>query len=303
MLTTIFCAVDDFCKLYEKAFACKCLSGGKGIRLRESSMTVSEVITIMIYSKHYGYKNFKTFYLREFETLKKYFPKLVSYTRFIELQKMVLQPLAVFLKTCLMQKCTGSSFIDSTRLCVCNTHRRYSCKLMRSMASSGKTSTGWFFGMKLHLIITPNGEIVDFIVTSGNVADNNHDVIMRLCKNAYGKIFGDKGYIMREDFLRLLNLQGVFFVTKKRKNMKKEATRLSDNQNLKNRGVIESVLNVLKTKFDLEHSRSRSVGGFLNNILVAISAYVFKDQKPSVKIKGGVFENYSENSAFLLSLA
>ena len=193
MLTTIFCAVDDFCKLYEVAFGKKCLSEGKGIRLRKPSLSLSEIMTIMIYSKHSGYKNFKTFYFKEQINLKRDFPDLLSYTRFVELQKKALQPLSTFLKTCLMTECTGSSFIDSTKLSVCNTHRRYSCKLMRPVATSGKTSTGWFFGMKLHLVITPSGDIVDFMVTSGNVADNNHDLIMNLCKNAHGKIFGDKG--------------------------------------------------------------------------------------------------------------
>lgn len=44
------------------------------------------------------------------------FPKVVSYNRFIELQKDVAIPLALFIKKGLLGKCTGIGFVDSTPL-------------------------------------------------------------------------------------------------------------------------------------------------------------------------------------------
>ena len=69
--------------------------------------------------------------------------------------------------------------------------------------------------------------------------------------------------------------------------MKKALPLATDMQNLKQRGYIESVINVLKSTFDLEHSRHRSFSGFLNNILTSLAAYFFKDKKLSIEIKGG----------------
>ena len=39
------------------------------------------------------------------------FPELVSYNRFVELQKKVVQPLGVFMKMHCLGDCTGISFI------------------------------------------------------------------------------------------------------------------------------------------------------------------------------------------------
>jgi len=285
MIETIFCAIDDFCKHFEKELGKHALTKGRGIRLRESGMSLSEVMTIMIMSKRSGYKNFKTFYFEEKDVLKDLFPQLVSYSRFVELEKMATLPLIGFFYMCCRGECTGKSYADSTRLSACHCLRRYSCKTLCNVASSGKTSTGWFFGMKLHIVINQSADLLDLVITSGNVADNNHDLIRRLCREIYGKIFGDKGYIMAEDFLKELAERKIQFVTKKRKNMKKETMNPEDMKDLKHRGLIESALGLLKSKYDLENTRYRSIHGFINNILTALIAYSLQKIKPSIKGK------------------
>jgi hypothetical protein len=286
MLTTIFCEIDDFCKLYEKDFGKVLLKDGVQKRVRESRLVLSEIITILIYAKFSGYKNFKIFFYNQQEQLKKDFPNLVSYSRFVELQKYVQLPLFGYLRICL-KKCTGHSYIDSTKLSVCRVQRRYSHKSLSCVARLSKTSTGWFYGCKLHLIATPTGEIIDFALTKGNIADNNHQLIFKLCRSIHGKLYGDKGYMLKKKYIDILRTKSVQIITSVRKNMKKSLPPATDMQNLKQRGCIESVINVLKTTFDLEHSRHRSFSGFLNNIFASLAAYFFKEQKPSVQIKGG----------------
>lgn len=44
------------------------------------------------------------------------FPHLVSYNRFVELEKDVALPLAIFIKKVLLGKCTGISFVDSHKV-------------------------------------------------------------------------------------------------------------------------------------------------------------------------------------------
>lgn len=51
------------------------------------------------------------------------FPEVVSYNRFVELERVISIPLIVFIKKVLLGKCTGISFVDSTPLRVCKNQR------------------------------------------------------------------------------------------------------------------------------------------------------------------------------------
>lgn len=45
--------------------------------------------------------------------------------------------------------------------------------VFKNIAEKGKDSIGWFFGFKLHTIINERGEIIDFLITKGNVDDRH----------------------------------------------------------------------------------------------------------------------------------
>jgi hypothetical protein len=51
---------------------------------------------------------------------------------------------------------------------------------------------------------------------------------------------------------------------------------------LSKRGVIESVIDQLKSILQIQHTRHRSVLNFQVNILAALIAYTFKPKKPTV---------------------
>jgi hypothetical protein len=76
---------------------------------------------------------------------------------------------------------TGTYFIDSTKLDVCENDRIHNHKVFKDMAGRSKTSTGWFYGLKLHLVINDKGELMSICFTTGNVSDNNHQVVQHLC--------------------------------------------------------------------------------------------------------------------------
>ncbi|EKO59618.1 transposase DDE domain protein [Leptospira kirschneri str. H2] len=57
------------------------------------------------------------------------------------------------------------------------------CKVFKDIAQRGKSSTGWFYGFKLHLIINDQGELLSFMKPPGNVDDMNLKVIFPLVKN------------------------------------------------------------------------------------------------------------------------
>ena len=78
-------------------------------------MSKAEIMLIMILFHDSGYRCLKHFYLEKVcKHLRHLFPKVVSYNRFVELEKEVAIPLALFIKKVLLGKCTGISFVDST---------------------------------------------------------------------------------------------------------------------------------------------------------------------------------------------
>ena len=90
-ITEIFCAVDEFCKEFDKQTDKKSLisSDGKPRRYRKASLSDSEIMTILIVFQFGSFRNFKHYYLFFIkEHLKSYFPKAVSYNRFVELQSL-----------------------------------------------------------------------------------------------------------------------------------------------------------------------------------------------------------------------
>jgi len=139
------------------------------------------------------------------------------------------------------------------------------------VAERGKTSIGWFYGFKLHLIINDMGEILSFYLTKGNVDDRDHKVMKSLSENIFGYLFGDKGYISQTLF-DLLFEDGIQLINKVRKNMKQRNLTETEQILLRKRAVIESVNDELKNICKLQHTRHRSVNGFLFNIMSALAA-------------------------------
>ncbi len=78
-------------------------------------------------------------------------------------------PLTRYLRHACLGTCTGITFIDSTTLAVCKNPRIHCHKTFAGLAQRGKTSTGWFYGFKLHLIVNDRGKLIDFVLTPGNV--------------------------------------------------------------------------------------------------------------------------------------
>ena len=284
-LTTIFYHTDEFCKLFEKNFSINVLTDGSHIRSREMSLTLSEVMTILIYYHHSKYKTFKDYYTRDLE-LKSAFPKMPSYNRFIELQKKAFIPLSMFAKLKSSAECDGISFIDSFPLRVSHTKRIPSHKTFKGLAARGKTSMGWFYGFKVHLIIDGHGNIINFVITKGNVADNNADLITQITDKIYGKVYGDKGYLLNPSLFEFIYNRGTHIFTKIRGNMKNRLVEIKDKILLKKRGVIESVGAVLKEDLNIELSRYRNPATLFINTFSALIAYAFQEKKPSIYKKG-----------------
>jgi hypothetical protein len=281
----IFVKVDDFCNHFENEFKKHALPPSSGIkkRNRKTALTDSEVLTILIVFNGGQFRNFKHFYIHYVSChLKDCFPNVVSYNRFIELSHRCAVPFMLFLHHCCKGECTGISFIDSTVLRVCHNKRIKRNKVFKGIAKVGKSTMGWFFGFKLHLIINDKGEILSFYLSQGNTSDNNAKIITKMTKEIFGKVFGDKGYINKA-LADLLFDDGIQLITAVRRNMKQKALSNEEKLLLRKRSVIEKVNDELKNICQVEHTRHRSIAGFILNIMSTIAAYSFFPKKPSIK--------------------
>ena len=284
-VTDIFYLCDEFSAEFELYYPKHALQEDNSKRYRNKSnrLSDSEVMTILIAFHLSGMRNLKAYYL--FYVCKHLtieFSKLVSYNRFVELQQCILLPLVLFLKSCRLGKCTGISFIDSTTLDVCNIKREWQNKVFDGIAAKGKSTMGWFFGFKLHLIINDRGEILSFVITRGNVDDRQPLEMESFIKNIFGKLYADRGYISQR-LADILFVEGIQLVYKLRNNMKGELP-LKDRIMLRKRAVIESVNDELKNICQIEHTRHRSFANFLTNLIAGLLAYSFLPKKPSIRV-------------------
>ena len=278
--TEIFCIVDEFCKEYDQIVD-KYLLGNPA--KRPSIMSKSEIMTITILFQLSGFRTFKHFYIFYVQKhMRNDFPNTVSYNRFTELMQQNLMPMTLFLKTCCLGDCTGISFIDSTPIRVCKSKRISRNKVFKGIATTGKSTMGWFHGFKLHIIINDKGEILNFTITQANVDDRTPLKKERFLDKIYGKLFADKGYIGKE-LMQLLFVDGVHLITSIKNNMKNSLMEMSDKILLRKRSIIETVNDELKNICQVEHSRHRSFGNFLSNIIAGLIAYSFLPKKPSLK--------------------
>ena len=281
----IFLKVDDFCNEFELEYKTLQLPAPSEVkkRNRKTGLCDSEIITLLIAFHGGQFRNFKHFYIHYVSVhMKGDFPGLVSYNRFIELSHRSAIPFMLYLHHCCRGECTGISFIDSTILRACHNKRIKRNKVFKGVAEVGKSTMGWFFGFKLHLIINDKGEILNFYLTKGNIDDRDAKTITNMTKEIFGKLFGDKGYISKA-LSDLLFGNGIQLITQVRKNMKSKALSNEEKLLLRKRSVIETVNDELKNICQVEHTRHRSLSGFIINIMSAIAAYSFFPKKPSIK--------------------
>lgn len=283
-ILTVFCEIDDFCKVFEPRFNQMVIESGKRQRCKPCGLRNSEVMTILVMFHISGFRNLKTFY-KGFvcQYWHKEFPDLPSYNRFVERERDVLISLWSYLHL-KRGNCTGISFVDATVLKVCQNLRIPRHKVFRGSAGRGQTSVGWFYGFKLHLVINDRGEILSCYVTPGNCDDRKPVVgMVKKARRMFGKLFGDKGYISKA-LTECLQLEEVQLVTGIKKTMKNKLVNLYDKLMLRKRAIIETVNDQLKNISQIEHSRHRSLWNFLGNVAAGLIAYSFKEKKPSLNL-------------------
>ena len=286
-ITELFSFVDDFFQQYDLHMQ-KNLLPQRRKPTREPGLQISEIISIVLLFHYSPAKNFKYFYTSYLQQYHSEFPMLPSYCRFVALQQRCLGHFhSLITILCAVAKQTGINYVDSTYISVCHNKRTNKHKVFKGLAELGKSSMGWFFGLKLHLIINDKGELLSAKLTPGNTDDRKP--LRQMSDKLTGLLFGDKGYISQSLFNDLY-ARGLKIVTGIKTKMQNKLLSLQEKILLRKRSIIETVNGVLKTDFQISHTRHRSfVNGFIH-IFSTLIAYALKSNKPAIK-----FDNLIQN--------
>lgn len=277
-LIATYIELDDLLKSFKEYR----IKTGKPLKERNTQLSDAEVGTILVMYHFSGYKCFEYYYyniiLKEY---KSWFPNAPCYESFLRYTQMSLEMMVLWLLyKCAHSERTNLYIIDSKKLPVCHIKREHSNKVFEGLARKGKSSTGWFYGYKIHLVINNIGEIVSFELTTGNVADNNHDLLKRLLLKLEGICIGDKGYLSTLfDFFYENKLH---LLTKQKSTTKNKLALPQHLKMLDKRCIVESVFDILGSVINIEHTRHRNPTNAFVNIYAALVAYQFYDKKPCV---------------------
>ncbi len=283
-LLELFCHVDTFCHTFLPRWEQALRAQGQRVRQRAGHLAMRELITIIVHFHHMRFRDFKTYYLAYvLGHLRREFPHAVSYQRFVELMPTALGPLCAYWLNC-YGRCTGISFVDSTALAVCHNRRIEQHRVFRGLAQRGKTSLGWFYGFKLHIVVNHQGELLACQVTPGNTDDRRP--VPRLAERLRGRVFADKGYVSQPLTHELLRTRRVRLVTHVKRNMTNRLLLLQDKLLLRRRALLETVFDQRKHLLQIEHTRHRSATNFAVNLVAGLVAYCHQPHKPSIYRNG-----------------
>jgi len=278
-LTGIYNFVSDFLKFLD-THSVK-LGGRKKVGVK-AKISDGELISIGILRSVLGMDCIKTFYALGKALFKSCFPKLPKYEGLIKglcrttpTQVMILQLLLMLSK----KACDSIVFyVDATPYPVCHNKRIFTHKVFDGFAKRGKSSMGWFYGFKIHIVTDECGLLLALRITSGEV--NERVPLSDLLSSLKGTVVADAAYLSRklsQDFWK----KSIHLFTGVRKNMKKLMTK-KQHQRLKSRQRIEVSIGILKQRLALVSSLSRSVIGGISRMCCAFLAYWFSYQKHTI---------------------
>jgi len=268
-IVQVFCVFDDIVKTF--------LSGNRNNKGgRPSSLSATEVAVITLIQKEFNIGNKKAL----FKHLLKYhsndfnLPSYKSFCDSLNRYSKTLLEIIIILVNLNKNKSGRILFIDSTKLEVCKIWRASEHKTMKQLANKSKSTTGWFYGLKLHIVCDELGNLVEISFTSGNVDDRIF--LKQFLDKIENKIIGaDAGYVSKECQEKAKENNNIL-LTAIRSNMKGLGVKWQQKV-LNMRSTVERCFSVMKTRLNLISTLPRSINGYLSHYIRVLFMYVFKD--------------------------
>jgi hypothetical protein len=198
-MTEIYCFIDDYFKAHPQ-----CAQWRRSPN-SQPHFTDAEVLTIAVLQNSFGCATLKKAYQLVRDNWKAAFPHLVSYQQWVARLHALSGVAGQLVRSVALRLEESDNFylLDSKPIPVCHPIRHGRVRLLREDgAYFGKTSKGWFFGFKLHLLIAERGHILGALLSPANWDDR--DPALALCSATEGgAVLGDLGY-RGDDFAELL---------------------------------------------------------------------------------------------------
>lgn len=287
ILTMIYVFVDNFVKQILQSISLAIeRPGNNHPPVKTYNLSVAELASLAIFRFFTGHRNWKDFY----KFIKTYhaqdFPNLPTYGNFIESMNKLSSLAAILLRGFMnvFQKMTAKEklkFTDGSRLRVCEIKREFSHKVCFGLASKSKSTMGWFYGFKLHIICNELMQILNLKITTATFDERK--ALEMMWNNIFGTIVADAGYVGKK-YQKKARENGKILFTCVRANMKKIITE-TQHQILRLRQKVETVFSVLKLRLGLETTLPRSPKGFFAHYLWCITAYQMKKFFECMSIK------------------
>jgi hypothetical protein len=263
-IITIFCICDDYLKAIEHKDD------------KQSLMSTSEILTTAVVAAKFFGGNYQK--SREFLSEHNYVDYMLSKSRFIrrlyQVDNEILRGIFTVMAT--MFKATNSEnvyAIDSFPVPVCSNIRIWKCKIYQDKDYMGYSAVrkDHFFGIRVHMLVTKNGEPVEFIIEPGAIGDITvaHSFKFNLPKRSI--IHADKGYT-DYDFEDYMELQRQLDFRPRRK---KNAKRKDNGMCTKIRKIIETSFSSIISNFSRK-IHAVTARGFELKVVMFVFAYAIK---------------------------
>ena len=189
--TEIYVFVDDFLKDHPR------IAHWRASNNNQPAFTDAEVITLGLMQSALKLATLKDAYEMVRDNIGFAFPALVSYKRFIKRLHELTATVGFLLRAAFTRSVADLVrlyIVDSKPIPVCKPLRHGRVRLLtEDGAYFGKTSAGWFFGFKLHVLIHHSGAILSALLTPGNWQDGAPGVVLGMSTGG-GVVIGDYGY-------------------------------------------------------------------------------------------------------------
>ncbi len=201
ILIIIYIFVDNFIKQILQSISLAIERPGKNHPpIKTYNLSIAELVSLAIFRFFTGHRNWKDFY----KHLKTYhsqnFPNLPTYENFIESMNKLSSLATILLRRFMniFQKMTVKEklkFTNGSRLKVCEIKREFSHKVYFGLASKSKSTMGWFYGFKLHIICNELMQILNLKITTATT--NERKALEMMWGNIFGTIVANAGYVGR----------------------------------------------------------------------------------------------------------
>jgi Transposase DDE domain len=241
---------------------------------RPSNLNFADIFAILMIQNTCGNNNLTTLY----RTLKKYHSnsfELPCYKNFVlTLHRKTVDLLKLLLWIFQYFGSSQIQFMDSTALPVCKIYKEKKHKTMKRLARKSKTTTGWYYGIKLHLCCDIKGNPTAIKFTTSTV-DDREFLKQELTKKRNKLFIADAGYLGKK-YQEIGIKKNNFIITPCRSNMKILSS-LWQNNMMNMRSIVETVFSITKNFYGLTQTISRSINGYLTNYVRAIFRYCFRN--------------------------